>query len=42
LIPIWDPSSSTSLTRGARIWSLIRFCEAGRTGGSTLRRGLKG
>src|SRR5918992_6173992 len=41
-MPICVPSSSISLTCGARMASLIRARSAGRTGISTLRRGLKG
>src|SRR5919106_5609793 len=41
-MPICVPSSSISLTCGARIASLIRARSAGRTGISTARRGLKG
>src|SRR5215471_16591724 len=40
LIPSCEPSSSINLTRGARMFSLIRVCGTGRTG-STNRRGLK-
>jgi len=42
LIPIWAPSSSTSLTLGARIPSLILACwMTGRAGSGARRLGLK-